>query len=134
MLRATYEGIFVTGEYTDSPAKFPAVTIVQADSADLLKMRTAHGEQATSLMYEVNVYTNRVGYKKLDAYDIMETIDQVMTGQIETEGRRLGFYRFFCSPIPDLADATIFWLKARYRGVDKPEYHDEETIHRIYTN
>ena len=134
MLRVDYPGIFVTGEYTDSPAKFPAVTIVQADSTDLLKMRTAHGEQATSLMYEVNVYTNRVGYKKLDAYEIMETIDQVMTGQIETEGRRLGFYRSMCSPIPNLADATIFRLTAQYRGVDKPEYHEEETIHRIYTN
>ena len=85
-------------------------------------------------MYEVNVYTNRVGYKKLDAYEIMETIDQVMTGQVETEGRRLGFYRSMCSPIPNLADATIFRLTAQYRGVDKPEYHDEETIHRIYTN
>lgn len=85
-------------------------------------------------MYEVNVYTNSIGYKKLDAYKIMETVDQVMTGQIETEGRRLGFYRSMCSPIPNLADATIFRLTAQYRGVDMPENDGEGSTHRIYTN
>ena len=65
-LRSTYDGIFVSGEYVDSPAKFPAVTIVESDNNVLQKMRTAapNLENAVSLMYEVNVYTNSVGYKK----------------------------------------------------------------------
>ncbi len=132
VLRETYSGIFVSGEYTDSPAKFPAVTIVQADNADYLRTRTARGETAANLMYEITVYTNRVGYKKLDAYEIMETVDQVMTGQIETEGRRLGFYRMMCSPIQNLQDSTIFALTARYKGVDMPETDGETVTHRIY--
>lgn len=36
-LRASYEGIFVSGEYVDSPAKFPAVTIVESDNSVLQK-------------------------------------------------------------------------------------------------
>ena len=83
-------------------------------------------------MYEITVYTNRVGYKKLDAYEIMETVDQVMTGQVETEGRRLGFYRMMCSPIQNLQDSTIFALTARYKGVDMPETDGDTVTHRIY--
>lgn len=134
VLREKYPGIFVTGEYVDSPAKFPAVTLVQADSSENMRTHTTIGETSTSLMYEANVYSNKVGYKKMEAYDIMDTIDQVMTGQIETEGRLLGFRRTMCSPIPNLQDATIFALVARYQGVDKPEYHEGETTHRIYTS
>lgn len=65
VLRASYEGIFVSGEYVDSPAKFPAVTIVESDNSVLQKMRTAapNLENAVSLMYEVNIYTNTEGFK-----------------------------------------------------------------------
>ena len=127
VLREKYPGIFVTGEYTDSPAKFPAVTIIQADSYEEMSKHTIQGEQATRLMYEITVYTNRVGYKKMDAYDIMGTIDDVMTGKIVTEDRRAGFYRVMCSPIPNLADATIYSLVARYRGLSGQDF-------TIYTN
>ena len=117
VLRETYSGIFVSGEYTDSPAKFPAVTIVQADNADYLRTRTVRGETAANLMYEITVYTNRVGYKKLDAWEIMDVVDDVMTGKIVTEGRQAGFHRTMCSPIPNLQDSTIYSLAARYQGL-----------------
>ena len=57
-LRSTYEGIFVSGEYVDSPARFPAVTIVESDNSVLPKMRTAapNLENAVSMMYEVNIF------------------------------------------------------------------------------
>lgn len=127
--------ILVTGEYTDTPARFPAVTIIQSDSRERIQSRTINGEQAATLMYEVTVYDNTVGYKKMHAYEIMETVDAVMTGRITPEGRQLGFYRTMCSPIPNLQDSTIFSLVARYQGVDKPEYLEDGTIiHRIYTS
>lgn len=134
VLRDRFPDIFVTGEYTDAPARFPAVTIIQANSSEYIRMRTIRGERAVNLMYEITVYTNTIGYKKLDAYEIMDVIDGVMTGLTETEGRRLGFYRTMCSPISNLQDSTIFALTARYQGVDRPEYRGEDTIHRIYTN
>lgn len=136
VLRETYadRNIFVSGEYTESPARFPAVTLFQADSSEYMGAHTTNGENAVSLMYEATVYSNQVGYKKLEAYEIMETIDQVMTGKINTQGRVLGFRRTMCSPIPNLQDATIFALVARYQGVDMPEYDSNGTVHRIYTN
>lgn len=111
-LRNIYDGIFVSGEYTDVPARFPAVTIVESDNAVVQRMRTINIENAVSLMYEVNVYTNTEGYKKSEAKDIMETIDN--------EFVNLGFTRTMCNPISNLSDARIYRIVARYTAsVDK---------------
>lgn len=111
-LRLTFPGIFVSGEYVDTPAKFPAVTIVESDNAVVQRMRTTKIENAVTLMYEVNVYTNTVGYKKSEAKDIMESIDN--------EFVKLGFARTMCNPISNLSDATIYRMVSRYTAtVDK---------------
>ena len=121
VLRASYEGIFVPGEYVDSPAKFPAVTIVESDNSVLQKMRTAapNLENAVSLMYEVNIYTNTEGFKKSEAKDILETVD--------SEFSKLGFTRTMSNPISNLQDAKIFRIVVRYEGVADKDF-------RIYTN
>lgn len=111
-LRKTYDGIFVTGEYVDKPASFPAVTIIESDNSIIQRMRTTNIENAVNLMYEVNVYSNVVGYKKSEAKKIMATIDE--------EFMKIGFARISCTPISNLQDATIFRLFARYQAaVDK---------------
>ena len=110
-LRDKYD-VFVSGEYTDLPAKFPAVTIVQIDNAIVQRMRTTNIENAVSVAMEVNVYTNTVGYKKSEAKDIMETVDEEFT--------KLGFARTMCNPVANLQDATIYRMVARYEAtVDK---------------
>ena len=121
VLRASYEGIFVSGEYVDSPAKFPAVTIVESDNSVLQKMRTAapNLENAVSLMYEVDIYTNTEGFKKSEAKDILETVD--------SEFSKLGFTRTMSNPISNLQDAKIFRIVVRYEGVADKDF-------RIYTN
>lgn len=121
VLRTSYEGIFVSGEYVDSPAKFPTVTIIESDNSVLQKMMTIapNLENAVSLMYEVNVYTNSVGYKKSEAKDIMETIDN--------EFSKMGFTRTMCNPVSNLQDATIYRIVARYEGIADNNF-------RIYTN
>lgn len=124
VLRAQYTDppITVTGEYQGSSKSFPVVTIIQADSSEYMKRHTTAGEQAASVMYEVTVYSNVVGYKKLQAYNIMQTVDDVFTGKIVTEGRQMRFHRTMCSPIPNLRDSTIYALTARYEGVIDKEF------------
>ena len=110
-LRDKYD-VFVSGEYTDLPAKFPAATIVQIDNAIVQRMRTTNIENAVSVAMEVNVYTNTVGYKKSVAKDIMETVDEEFT--------KLGFARTMCNPVANLQDATFYRMVARYEAtVDK---------------
>lgn len=112
VLRKKYNGIFVTGEFVDKPASFPAVTIIENDNSVVSRMRTTNIENAVNLMYEVNVYSNVVGYKKSEAKKIMATIDN--------EFAKIGFERVSCTPVSNLQDATIFRLLARYRAaVDK---------------
>lgn len=126
-LRSAYSGIFVSGEYVEVPASFPTATIVQEDSSVLEKMSTEKRlENATTLLFDVNVYSNKVGYKKQQAKEIMSTIDEKMAG--------LGFTRIFCNPMPNLMDSTIFRLSARYRGVVMKERNNTDTTMRIYQN
>ena len=107
-LRAVYDDIFVSGEFVDVPAKFPAVTIVESDNAIVQRMRTTNIENAVTVMYEVNIYTNTVGYKKSEAKDILEVVDD--------EFSKMGFARVLCNPVANLSDATIYRIVARYQA------------------
>ena len=121
VLREKYSNILVAGEYTDTPARFPAVTIVEIDNSVLQRMTTyaPHIENAASVAYEVNVYTNTQAYKTLEVKGIMPTLD--------APSAKLGFTRTMCNPISNLQDAKIFRMVARYEGV-------VDTSYRIYTN
>lgn len=120
-LRKKYgkNGIYVAGEYVDSPSKFPAVTILEADNQVYEKQRTDYIENAAKLLYEVNIYSNKLGYKKSEAQEILNIVDQEMAN--------MGFTRTMASPASNLQDATIFRMIARYEGVVDKEY-------RIYTH
>ena len=112
VLRTEYSGIQVYGEYVDSPAKFPAVTIVEADNRILQRMRTTNIENACSVMYEINIYSNKGTGKKAEAKAIATTADTVMES--------IGFTRTFREQIPNLKDATIYRIVCRYEAtVDK---------------
>lgn len=126
-LREKFPGIMVSGEYTPSPASFPAVTVAEIDNSVVRRMATAGRiENASMLTYEVNIYTNRSGYKKLDAKEIMLAVDECLSG--------MGFVRTMCNPVPNLQDSSIYRLTARYEGYDYPEYDGDDVNHRIYTN
>lgn len=108
VLRDTYRGIWVTGEETDLPARFPAATLVQKDSSVDERMRTVNVENAANIMWEVNVYSNKAVGKKQEAKRIMQTIDGVLSS--------LNFTRTMCNPISNLQDATIYRIVARYKA------------------
>ena len=118
--------IFVSGEYVDVPARFPAVTIIENSNIVLKRMRTLNIENAATLMYEVNVFSNKIGYKKAEAKEILSTVDEVFES--------LGFTRVMSSPTPNIQDSTIYRMTARYEGNVMVEYDDNGGIFRIYTN
>jgi len=105
-----YPGSFVTGEYVKSPPSFPAVSIVEMDNTAYEKTQSSEsGENHVTVTYEVNVYSNLVKGKKAEAKAIIAIIDKVMTS--------LGFTRIMLNPTPDMNDATIYRMTARYRAV-----------------
>jgi hypothetical protein len=108
-LRAAYSGISVSGEYVNAPSSFPAVTIVEQDNYMTLdKLSTSDDEEFATVMYEVNVYSNKSGGKKSECRAIMDTIDKMMYFR--------NFTRIAMSPVPNLNDATIYRMTARYRA------------------
>jgi len=108
-LRSAHSGIDVKSEYVETPAKFPHVSIVEADNRILQRMRTDNIENAVSVMYEVNIYSNKAGMKKSEAKSIADTADSAFSG--------IGFTRTFREQIPNLKDATIYRIICRYEAV-----------------
>ena len=73
-LRLKYEGIYVTGDVSFSPARFPAVSVVEKSNSVVSSMRTNVIENAALLMYEVNVYSNKIGYNINNLCGILNTV------------------------------------------------------------
>lgn len=109
MLRAEFDGIYVTGEYVDAPPRFPAVSIVEADNyLDADKMSSSADEEYSIVMYEVEVYTNLETGKQMQARNILQKIDAILYD--------LNFTRLSVTPVPNLANTSIYRLVARYRA------------------
>lgn len=109
-LREKYgANFFVAGEYVESPASFPAVTIVEADNRVLQNMRTLKIENAVSVMYETNIYSNKTSGKKAEAKAIADVID--------TKFEEMGFTRTMRNQMANLNDATIYRIVCRYEAV-----------------
>lgn len=104
-----HEGVSVYGEYVEKPAEFPAVTLVEADNRVLERMRTRNIENAASVMWEANIYSNKAPGKKAEAKAIAATLDAKMA--------EIGFTRTFKSQMANLNDATIFRIVCRYEAV-----------------
>ena len=123
-LRASFDGVFVAGEYTETPSKFPAVTLTESSNTVIANRRTAQSiENGAAVLYEVNVYSNKTKGKKSEAKEIMALIDEQMAS--------MGFTRTLLNPIPNVIDATIYRIVARYTAAVLPEGND---TYRVYAN
>ena len=109
-VREYYPNIYMTGEYVKSPPSFPAASLVEMDNTVYENSQTSsENENHATLMYEVNVYSNKTKGKKTECKEIISLIDAEMTS--------LGFSRIMLQPIPNMDDATIYRMTARYRAV-----------------
>lgn len=107
-LREEFQGIYVTGENIIAPPRFPAVSIVEADNyIDTETMSTKPDEEYSVIMFEVEVYTNKEGYKQSQAREILGFIDAKLYD--------LNFTRLSVTPVPNMASTSIYRLVARYR-------------------
>ena len=99
----------VHNAYTDQPAAFPCVTVAEADNTVLQRMRTDNIENAASVMYEVNVFSNNGANKKSEAKSIINLIDSTFLSH--------GFTRSMKMQVPNFADRKIYRIVARYKAV-----------------
>ena len=70
---------------------------------------TNEAERFATLMYEVNVYSDKASGKKTECRSIMKVVDDMMYQR--------NFRRISLSPIPNMENATIYRLVARYVAI-----------------
>lgn len=108
-LRKQFKGITVSGEYVNAPSKFPYVSIIEQDNYTTTShLDSGDEERFATVMYEVNVYSDKSGSKKSVCREIMGFIDKMLYAR--------NFTRISLSPIPNLENGTIYRLNARYRA------------------
>lgn len=104
LLTTKYSGIYVTGEYTPTPDKFPCVFIEEADDYTLSLNGSNKGE-VSGVMFEINVFSNLQNGRKSECKKIINTIDEHLTVR--------GFSRTMCSPVQNI-DPAVYRMVARY--------------------
>ena len=109
-VREKYPTAFVSSEYIKSPSKFPFVSLIEMSNVTYDRTQTSGSlENHASLMYEVNVYSNKISGKKSECKAIATLIDNELA--------TLGFSRTMLQPIPNMDDATIYRMTGRYTAV-----------------
>ena len=109
-VRAAYPSVFISGEYVRTPPKFPFVSLIEMSNTAYDRTQTSGSlENHASLMYEVNVYSNKKSGKKSECKEIAALIDNELA--------TLGFSRTMLQPIPNMDDATIYRMTGRYTAV-----------------
>lgn len=108
-LRNNFQGIDVSSEYVPQPNTFPHVTIMETDNYQTAAHRdTSDKERLSSLMYQVDVYSNKKAAKKTECKNIIQFIDEMFFAR--------NFTRQSVARTPNMQDATIYRITARYRA------------------
>lgn len=109
-VRDKFPNVNMTGEYVKSPSSFPHISLEEKDNSVLATTQTStEYENHATLLYEVNVYSNKTRGKKTECKELISIVDNEM--------QKLGFTRTMSQPIPNMDDATIYRLTARYTAI-----------------
>ena len=109
-VRAKHEGTSITGEYTRSPSKLPAVTLDETENVSVGNLiDSSNVEKFSGITYRLQVFSNKTNGKKAEARSIFATADTVMLG--------LGFYRVTYTTTPEIYDSTIYSIMATYEAI-----------------
>lgn len=124
-VKVSYPNALIISEYTDSPSSFPCVSVIEADNYTYRKTQDNDlKEHHTSVMYEVNVYSNKTKGSKTEAKKIMEIVDSSF--------QNMKFTRTIKQPIPN-KDKTIYRIVARYEAVIGEGFkRGNDTIYQVY--
>lgn len=106
---ASFPDTSIVGKQARIPSKFPCVSIVESDSYTISYTQDSESnENHASVMYSVDVYSNKAKGSKSECKAIMSAIDDVLI--------RKGFARTMKQPI-SMDDATKYRITARYSAV-----------------
>lgn len=115
VLREKFPKIDIASEYVKSPSSFPHVSITQSDCYTLAELQDGGTKENMAVaMFEINVYSNKTEGKKTECKKIVKAIDDELYS--------MNFKRTAMTPVPNLEDATIYRITARYRVATDGKY------------
>ncbi len=100
--------------YVHSPPSFPHVSIELSDTSDFIQAMSSADEAMDEVMFTINIYSNLGAGKQDECRKILRAIDAEMY--------QMNFTRISAIPVPNMQDATIYRLTARYRAVTDGTY------------
>lgn len=113
---AEFPNADIASEYVRSPSTFPHISVEMVDNPVhrvSLTMSSVDDVYADPV-FAVNIYSNKTEGKKSECKAIAKVIDSVFMG--------MNFNRMALTPVPNLEDASIYRLTARYRGMTDGKY------------
>ena len=106
-------GATVKGVYVNAPTSFPFVSIIESDNYSA-EMDNSDTEKFAVVMYEVNIYSNNANRKKSECKNLMAICSDAFY--------KMNFTRISCLTVPNLEDASIYRMTARFRALTDGEY------------
>lgn len=115
-LRAAIPKINIVSENSNTPARFPCVSIDELDNSTYTESLTqALVENHAVVFYQLDYYSNLKTGRKLQCRKMASVADDVMI--------KLGFIRDMLQPIENLDDPSIYRMTARYTAVVDQNYN-----------
>lgn len=108
-VNVAYPNAVCYSEYVEMPEAFPCVTIYEADNRSYRPSDDNQlSDHQVSVMYEINVYSDKQTGKKAEAKAIADIVDATM--------QSMKFSRNMRSQIPNI-DRTIYRVTMRFEAV-----------------
>ena len=113
-VREKHSDVSVTGEYTRSPSKFPAVTLDETENVTVDRLvDSSDAEKFAGVRYRLQVFSNKQAGRKAEARAIFSTADELLL--------RMGLRRKTYTTTPDYYNSTIYSIEATYEGIISAE-------------
>lgn len=110
VIRKDRSDVFISGEYTRSPSKFPTVTLDEISNVTVgALVDSSDKEKYSALTYRLQVFSNKTSGKKAEARALFVTADRVMLS--------LGFRRTTYTTTPEIYQSTIYSIAAMYEAI-----------------
>ena len=106
-LRSLYSDIQVVGEYVETPAQFPTVTLDEISNVPV-HMDSAATNKYARVIYRSQIFCNGVG-KRQRARDIYDSLDRILMG--------VGLVAKTYSTTPAIYNSEIYCITATHEGV-----------------
>lgn len=107
-LRFEYEDIQVKGEYDPNPARFPCVTVDEVSNIPT-HLDSAEKNKYASVLYRVQIFSNKSVGKRAEARAIYKTVDETFMS--------LGLFAKSYTSTPTIYNAEIYSITATFGGI-----------------